>query len=63
MKIAIHYSDKEKEKFLVVEMSYGFGYDERESKNGYWDNEGTFHPESFNPFGWMVENLIQNQVK
>lgn len=51
--------DKEKEKFLVVEMSYGFGYDERESENGYWDIQGTFHPEFFNPFGWMVEELVK----
>lgn len=51
--------DKNKEQFLVVEMSFGFGYDERESGNGYWDVQGVFHPEFFNPFDWMVEGLIK----
>lgn len=51
--------DKEQEKFLVVELSYGFGYDERESENGYWDILGVFHQDSFSPFAWMVDNLIK----
>lgn len=51
--------DKGIEKFLIVELSYGFGYDERESENGYWDMQGVFHLEPFNPFAWMVDNLIK----
>ena len=48
-------SDKEHDQYLVVEMSYGFGFDERECSNGYWDKDGIFHSECFNPFAWMVE--------
>lgn len=51
--------DKINNKYLIVEMSYGFGFDENEMHNGYWDGEGVFHKEIFNPFGWMVENLIK----
>lgn len=45
--------------YLIVEMSYGFGFDEHESQNGYWDVTGCYHEEVFNPFGWMIDFLIQ----
>lgn len=51
--------DKINNKYLIVEMSYGFGFDEREIHNGYWDCEGVFCKEIFNPFGWMIECLIK----
>lgn len=51
--------DKGKKQYLIVEMSYGFGFDEEESHNGYWDKSLAFHPEPFNPFGWMVDNLMK----
>ncbi len=47
---------------LVVEISYGFspaGYD---PCPGYWDKNLTWHEGKFNPYGWMVEDLIE-QIK
>lgn len=51
--------DKTNNKYLIVEMSYGFGFDENELYNGFWDSNGQFHQEQFDPFGWMVDNLIE----
>jgi len=44
---------------LIVEISYGFspaGYD---PCPGYWDSNINWHNGKFNPYGWMVENLIK----
>lgn len=49
-------------KNLIVEISYGFtpaGYD---PCPGYWDRKMSWHDGKFNPYGWMVENLI-NDIK
>lgn len=43
---------------LIVEVSYGFGYDEDQFNHGYWDENIHFHPGTFDPYGWMVENVI-----
>jgi len=43
----------------LVEISYGFspaGYD---PCPGYWDRNLTWHDGKFNPYGWMVENLVK----
>lgn len=50
--------NKESNKYLIIEMSYGFGYDEREGKNGYWDENQQFHSEEFNPFEWMIDLVV-----
>ena len=45
---------------LVVEISYGFalqGYDEC---TGYWNKNLIWHEGRFNPYGWMVDNLINS---
>jgi glutathione synthase/RimK-type ligase-like ATP-grasp enzyme len=45
---------------LVVEISYGFspiGYD---PCPGFWDLEMNWHEGKFDPYGWMVDNLINN---
>jgi glutathione synthase/RimK-type ligase-like ATP-grasp enzyme len=45
---------------LIVEISYGFvpaGYDKCE---GYWDKNLIWYPGFFNPYGWMVDNLIND---
>lgn len=52
--------DKTSKQYVIVEISYGFGFDNRECGNGYWDNKGTFHTEIFNPFNWMVDILIDS---
>jgi len=44
---------------VIVEMSYGFapaGYD---PCTGYWDKNLTWFPGSFNPYGWMVEEMLK----
>jgi glutathione synthase/RimK-type ligase-like ATP-grasp enzyme len=44
---------------LIVEISYGFmakGYD---LCPGYWDEQLNWHEGAFNPYGWMIENLIK----
>lgn len=43
----------------LVEMSYGFGYDEGENY-GYWDSELNWHGEEFDPFGWMIESALRS---
>jgi glutathione synthase/RimK-type ligase-like ATP-grasp enzyme len=43
---------------LVVEISYGFsphGYDDCP---GYWDEELRWHEGAFDPYGWMVESIM-----
>lgn len=47
---------------LIVEISYGFGMDIEEVKNGYWTSDLNFHKEVFNPHGWIIESVIE-QVK
>jgi len=56
--IAIDFVFDDKQVF-IVEVSYGFspqGYDLCE---GYWESNLNWHKGSFNPYGWMIENLIQ----
>ena len=50
---------------LIVEISYGFGTKGSSLCPGYWDRDLNWHEGDFNPFGWMVENLIKkiNQKK
>lgn len=43
---------------MIVEISYGFspaGYD---PCPGYWNKDLNWHKGSFDPYGWMVEDLI-----
>ncbi len=45
---------------LIVEISYGFsplGYD---PCPGYWDRNLTWHEGKFDPYGWMVEDLLRS---
>lgn len=45
---------------IVVEISYGFtkkGYDDCP---GYWDEDLNWYEGPFNPYGWMVENVIKS---
>ncbi len=45
---------------LIVEMSYGFGYDVDQFNHGYWDKNLNYYPGSFNPYGWMIEGVVQS---
>jgi glutathione synthase/RimK-type ligase-like ATP-grasp enzyme len=48
---------------LVVEISYGFTPDAYDACAGYWDRGMNWHEGPFNPYGWMIENLIQSIEK
>jgi len=43
---------------LVIEISYGFDPKGYESCTGYWNSNLEWFPGKFNPYGWMVENVI-----
>ncbi len=45
---------------LVVEVSYGFLPEKYEQCPGFWDREMNWHEGKFNPYGWMIEDLISN---
>ena len=46
------------EKPLVVEISYGFASKVYDKCSGYWDNEMNWHEGTFNPYGWMVDEVL-----
>lgn len=43
----------------VIEISYGFGIDDSEFDNGYWDKNINWCNDTFRPEYWIIENLIQ----
>jgi len=45
---------------LIVEISYGFSMEGYDPCVGYWDRNMTWHEGSFNPYGWMVEDLVES---
>jgi len=51
----ILYSDG---KPLIIEISYGFSPEGYISCPGYWDRNLNWHEGIFNPYGWMVDNLL-----
>jgi glutathione synthase/RimK-type ligase-like ATP-grasp enzyme len=46
-------------KMLLVEISYGFSPNGYDPCPGYWEKDLTWREGSFNPYGWMVEDLIK----
>ncbi len=44
--------------YQLAEISYAFAVDEGECDCGYWTHDLTWHPGAFNPYGWMIEDLI-----
>jgi glutathione synthase/RimK-type ligase-like ATP-grasp enzyme len=45
---------------LVVEISYGFAMHGYDDCAGYWESDLTWHEGKFNPYGWMVDDLINS---
>lgn len=43
---------------FVLEISYGFTPEGYDACPGYWDKNLIWHERRFNPYGWMVEHLI-----
>jgi glutathione synthase/RimK-type ligase-like ATP-grasp enzyme len=47
---------------MVVEISYGFSPEGYDPCTGYWDEQLKWHQGAFNPYGWMVDSLL-NSIK
>jgi len=47
---------------LIIEISYGFVPEGYDPCPGYWTEDLVWHEDSFNPYGWMVEDLIKDSV-
>lgn len=45
---------------LVVEISYGFSMVGYDPCPGYWDSNLQWHEGKFNPYGWMIEDIIHS---
>ncbi len=48
---------------IITKVCYAFGVDEEELEEGYWDSNKEWHPGKFNPYGWMVEGIINGFTK
>ncbi|MBL0356322.1 MAG: hypothetical protein IPP72_05285 [Chitinophagaceae bacterium] len=46
---------------LVVEISYGFAMAGYDPCPGYWDRQLRWHEGKFDPYGWMIEDIIKKQ--
>jgi glutathione synthase/RimK-type ligase-like ATP-grasp enzyme len=57
--LAVDFVFNENKEPLIVEISYGFVSTVYDKCPGFWDNNLKWHQGSFNPQGWMVENLIK----
>ena len=44
---------------LLVEISYGFTPEGYDPCPGYWDKNLNWHEGKFDPYGWMVYNIIK----
>jgi glutathione synthase/RimK-type ligase-like ATP-grasp enzyme len=49
-----------KNKPLIVEISYGFAPEGYVACPGYWHNNLTYYAGKFNPYGWMVDQVISD---
>jgi hypothetical protein len=47
------------QKPLIVEISFGFAPEGYDFCPGYWDENLFWHEGKFNPYGWMVETLVE----
>ena len=43
---------------LIIEISYGFSASAYDKCTGYWDSDLNWFEGEFNPYGWMITNLI-----
>lgn len=46
-------------KAMVVEVSYGFNKNGYYDCPGYWTGDIKWHEGKFNPYGWMIEDIIK----
>lgn len=52
---------RDNDKYLIIEMSFGYGTKGSSKCLGYWDNNLNWYPGNFNPYGWMVD-LVRQQI-
>lgn len=45
---------------IIVEISYGFTPEGYEQCPGYWDRKMNWHEGKFDPYGWMIENVVNS---
>lgn len=45
---------------LLIEISYGFANAGYDACVGYWDEQMNWYEGKFNPYGWMVDLILQN---
>ena len=45
---------------LILEISYAFVKEGYDDCVGYWDKRMNWHEGPFNPYGWMIDNLLNN---
>lgn len=45
---------------LIIEISYGFRPSAYNDCPGYWDEDLNWFDGKFNPYGWMVDNIIKD---
>ena len=60
--VAFDYVYQDKQPYLV-EISFGFVKEVYDSCVGYWDNEMNWYEGLFDPYGWMVDDLLQSKYK
>ncbi len=48
---------------LLVEINYGFAPGGYDACPGYWDSQLRWHEGKFNPYGWMVDLLVETKVE
>ena len=46
---------------VIVEISYGFNVPIYDNCQGFWDENLNWYEGSFNPYGWMIENIIDKE--
>jgi hypothetical protein len=57
--IALDFVKKEEES-LLVEISYGFAPLVYDPCTGYWDRDLNWHEGKFDPYGWMIDDLLKS---
>ena len=45
---------------LILEISYGFAPSAYDNCEGYWDTNLEWHGGKFNPYGWMVDQVLND---
>lgn len=47
----------------LIEISYGFANKVYDPCTGYWDENMNWYPGVFNPYGWMVDLILNSNLK